>query len=194
MSGRSPIVAFVLMLVAGLLLGIWSAGRVLGSGAGPGATAHGPWIAWHKAGGIDADPYSLATFARRGDLPMTPGEGLALFAATDSGGAPLRSSCRYELHGTFPQSRAWTLTAYRTDGRLVASPSGRTGFTSAEALVEGGETRVSLSPEPAAGNWLPLAGDGRMILALRFYDTALSAAGAAIDAQRLPAIRRLGCP
>ncbi len=194
MSGRSPIVAFVLMLVAGLLLGLWSAGRVLGSASAPGATTHGPWIAWHKAGGADADPYSLAAFARRGDVPMAPGEGLTLFAARDSDDRPLRTACRYELRGTFPPSRAWTLTAYRRDGRLAASPSGRTGFTSAEALTEDGAVAVALSPEPAAGNWLPLAGDEPMILALRFYDTALSAAGAAIDTRRLPTIRRLGCP
>ncbi len=194
MSGRSPVVAFVLMLVAGLILGLWSAGQVLGSGGVPGATSHGPWIAWHKAGGADADPYSLATFARRGDVPMAPGEGLALFATRDSDGSDLRTACRYELRGTFPPSRAWTLTAYRADGRLAASPSGRTGFTSAEALVEDGSIVVVLSPEPAAGNWMPLVGDEPMVLALRFYDTALSAAGAAIDARRLPALRRLGCP
>jgi hypothetical protein len=194
MAGRSPIVAFVLMLVAGLVIGLWSAGRVLGSRTAPGATSHGPWVAWHKAGGADADPYSLAAFARRGDVPMAPGEGLALFAARDSDGGRLRTACRYELRGAFPPSRAWTLTAYRADGRLAASPSGRTGFTSAEALVEDGAIAIALSPEPASGNWLPLAGDEPMILALRFYDTALSAAGAAIDDGRLPVIRRLGCP
>ena len=198
MSGRSPgaasIVAFVLMLAGGLLIGLWTAGSVLGSGHGPGSTLHGPWIAWHKAGNADADPYSLAAFARRGDIPMAPGEGLALFADRDSGGGRLRSACRYEIAGAMPQSRAWTLTAYRPDGRLIASPSGRTGFNSAEALVDGGAVSITLSSDPAPGNWMPLAGDGSLILTLRLYDTPLSAAGAAIDARRLPEIRRLGCP
>jgi len=194
MSGRAPIAAFVLMLASGLVLGLWTAGRVLESSAVPGATAHGPWTAWHKAGAADADPYSLAVFARRSDIPMTPGEGVAFFAKRDGDGAVLRSDCRYEVSGDFPPARAWTLTAYRADGRLAEGPAGRSGFTSGEALVDGGAVKLTLSPEPAPGNWLPLKGREAMVLALRFYETPLSAIGAALDPRRLPSLRRLGCP
>lgn len=193
MAGRSAILAFVAMLALGLAGGVWSAYRVLASGAAPGSSAYGPWIAWHRAGAPDADPYSLAATARRGDIPMALGEGLAFFASRDGDDGLLWTGCDYEVAGAFPPARAWTLTLYRTDGRLIAGPSGRSAFTSAEALTESERVAVRLSPRPQPGNWLPLPADGRFVLALRFYDTPLSAVAAALDARRLPSLRRLGC-
>lgn len=216
---RAPaIAALALMLACGLAIGLWSSWLALSSGAGPGSIAYGPWLTWHKAGGADADPYSLAVVARRGDLPMAPAEGVAFFASRDQQGANLVTRCRYELAGAFPAARAWTLTAYRADGRLLQGPSGRSGFTSAEALVDvppseqgragsrpadgnpttagaaaAGRVAIALSAEPTAGNWLPLGGDERFILALRLYETPLSASVATLDAGGLPTIRRLGC-
>jgi hypothetical protein len=193
MAGRFPIAALALMLASGLALGLWSSWRVLASGAGPGSVSYGPWTVWPRAGAADADPYSLATFSRRGDIPMTPGEGLAFFAARDSDGSGLRSGCRYLVAGALPPARAWTLTAYAPDGGLLTGPSGRSGFTAAEALVEDGRIAIAISPEPRPGNWLPLAGDRRFVLALRLYETPVSGAATSMDAMRLPAIERQGC-
>ena len=126
----SSIFAFVLMLASGLALGVWLTTRVLDGGATPGALRYGPWILWPKAGAPDADPYSLAVFARRGDVPMSPAEGLAFFSSRDSAGDVLRGSCTYEIQGQLPQARAWTLTIYKPDGRLLVGQNALLiGFT-----------------------------------------------------------------
>jgi hypothetical protein len=189
----SSIFAFVLMLASGLALGVWFTTRVLDGGRTPGTMRYGAWILWPKAGAPDADPYSLAVFARRGDVPMSPAEGLAFFSSRDSAGDTLRGSCTYEIQGVFPQARAWTLSIYRPDGRLLVGPSGRSGFTSSEALVEGSQVRILLSAQPQAGNWLPVAATDSPVLALRLYETPLSAVASALDSARLPEIRRIGC-
>jgi hypothetical protein len=189
----SSIFAFLLMLASGLALGVWLTTRVLDGGATPGTMRYGAWILWPKAGAPDADPYSLAVFARRGDVPMSPAEGLAFFSSRDSAGDALRGSCTYEIHGIFPQARAWTLTTYKPDGQLLVGPSGRSGFTSAEALVEGAQVRILLSAQPQPGNWLPVVTGDSPVLALRLYETPLSAVASALDSARLPEIRRIGC-
>jgi hypothetical protein len=131
--------------------------------------------------------------ARRGDIPMTPAEGLTFFASRDDQGGALDTACHYEISGTFPPTRAWTITVYTPDGRLRRGPSGRSGFTSAEALSNGARLAIQLSAAPQPGNWVPLTIDGRMVVALRLYDTPLSAITAAPDAGRLPSIRRVAC-
>lgn len=181
------------MLASGLAVGVWVTTRVLDGGATPGAMRYGAWVLWPKAGAPDADPYSLAVFARRGDVPMSPAEGLAFFASGDTAGNTLRGSCTYEIQGQFPQARAWTLTIYQPDGQLLVGPSGRSGFTSAEALVEGAQVRILLSSQPQPGNWLPVAASDSPVLALRLYETPLSAVASALDSARLPEVRRIGC-
>jgi hypothetical protein len=189
----SSIIGLIAMLVAGLLLGVTATSRVLDSGSAPGSLRYGPWNVWPKAGAPDADPYSLAVHARRGEAPMTPGEGLAFFASRDAAGDELNGGCSYEIAGVFPQARAWTLTLYRPDGRLLVGPSGRGAFSSAEALVDGTQVRLRLSPQPQPGNWLPLPGKDAIVVALRFYETPLSAVAAALDTARLPGLVKTGC-
>ncbi|MCA3564625.1 MAG: DUF1214 domain-containing protein [Methylocystis sp.] len=194
MKRISTTIAFVLMLAAGLAGGIALTWAVLDRWLAPGMTRHGRWVAWMKAGAPDADPYSLASMARRGEIPMTPSEGLAFFASRDDGGSELDAACHYEIAGAFPPARAWTLTIYTPDGRVRRGPSGRSGFTSAEALSDGSRVAIQLSAAPQPGNWIPLAAGGRMVAALRLYDTPLSAETAAPGAGRLPSIRRVTCP
>jgi hypothetical protein len=189
----SSILSFVAMLIVGLLGGVFATSAVLDSAHPPGSLRLGPWVAWHKAGTAEADPYSLAVHARRGDIPMTPVEGLAFFATEDSAGARLRAACSYLISGAFPQARAWTLTVYGLDGRPLAGPTGRSGFNSSEALVEGTEVAIALSAQPRPGNWLPLSGTEPFVVALRLYETPLSAAAEAIDPRRLPTLRGTGC-
>ena len=49
-----------------------------------GAVTAGAWTAWPTAGSADADPYSLATLARTGEVPLGAGEGIAFTAEDDS--------------------------------------------------------------------------------------------------------------
>ena len=181
------------MLVLGLVGGSVITWNVLGSVRLPGTVSYGPWVVWPKAGTLDADPYSRAFFAKRGDIPMTPAEGLAFFAFNDQSGEALRGQCHYRIAGAFPTARAWTLAVYRLDGRIVTNPAGRMAFTSAEAIVEDGITRIALSTTPEPGNWLPVTDKERFVLALRFYDTPLSAIASVLEATKLPTFERLGC-
>jgi hypothetical protein len=189
----SSILALVLMLALGLAGGVYLTTIVLDWQRIPGSVRYGPWVAWPKAGAQDADPYSRAVFARRGDIPMAPVEGVTFFASQDETGDDLKSRCQYEVKGVFPQARAWTLSVYGPDGRLRPGASGRSAITSAESLVDGQQVTVSLSNEPKPGNWLPLGGDQALVVALRFYETPLSAVAAGLDRSRLPSLRRIGC-
>jgi hypothetical protein len=190
----ASIFAFAAMLLLGLAGGLFATSRALTAARPVGALQYGSWVAWPAAGAANSDPYSLAFFARRGDIPMTPVEGLAFFASRDSDGALLEARCSYAITGVFPPARTWTLFAYRPDGSLIASPGGRPGFTSAETVLDGSGMRIALSALPQTGNWLPLPADGTFVLVLRFYDTPLSAVASVLDSNRLPILRRAGCP
>jgi hypothetical protein len=190
----SSIFAFVAMLACGLIGGIYLTTVVLDWQRAPGSVRYGPWVAWPKAGAQDADPYSRAVFARRGDIPMAPVEGLTFFASQDDNGDDLTARCQYEVSGAFPQARAWTLSVYGQDGRLHPGLSGRSAMNSTEALVERQQVTISLSAEPKPGNWLPLASDQKLVVALRLYETPLSAVAAGLDRSRLPTLKRTGCP
>jgi hypothetical protein len=176
-------------VVAGLLLTLG-----VTSGGGPGAVTAGPWITWPRGGAPDADPYTRAILARRGELPMGLGEGLAFMARTDSGGYPLSGVCTYRVRGPMPAGRNWTLAAYDSRGRLMPNPSGRHGLTSSEAVRDAeGTVAVTVAPFPAGGNWLPVGQTGEIVLILRLYETPLTAAAGGLVAADLPEIVQEGC-
>jgi hypothetical protein len=179
-------------LLAGLAGGIALSAGLLGAGEAPGVVHVGPWKMWPRAGAPDADPYARAHFARSGEVPLSPAEGLALHADSDSSGRPLRGACSYRIAGRIPQARIWTLAAYAPDGSLAPNPAGRFVLTAAEA-VGGGAGSIAVSREPQPGDWLPIGDLGRFVLVLRLYDTPLSALSSALDPDIAPRIERLGC-
>jgi hypothetical protein len=189
----SSIALLSLTPVVGLVGGYLLTQRLMWPDVIPGAIRYGAWHVWPRAGAPDADPYSRAVIARRGDVPMSPAEGLALFADRDSDGRPLVGSCDYEVIGAFPAARAWTMSIFSRDGRLLTGRSGRAVLTSAEAVADRAGYRILLSRDPQPGNWLPLDEAIRITMALRFYETPLSAVASALDATRLPQVRRLRC-
>lgn len=191
MRGITGILATLVALATGLMGGIWLTSSLLQAGHVPGAWRAGPWLIWPRAGAPDADPYTRAFFARRGEIAMAPAEGLALHATGDGSGAAFSARCSYRIAGRMPPARAWTITVYRPDGTLAETAARRSGLTSAEAV--GGDMEIRLAAEPAPGNWVPLPPDGRFAVVLRLYDTPLAAIAAGIDADRVPAIERLAC-
>ena len=158
-----------------------------------GAQKYGVWVTWSANNGNDFDPYSRAYFARHGVTPITPLEGIALFASEDREGRVLNSRCTYEIAGSFPVARAWTLFIYEPSGAVITNESLRSGFTSSEVIQEGGGTRITISPEPQPGNWLPMKDDKTFVLVFRFYDSPLSTVGSVLDLERLPTLVRTGC-
>jgi hypothetical protein len=159
-----------------------------------GAIHAGGWTAWPSAGSADADPYSLATLARDGEVPLGEGEGIAFTADTDTDGAPLSGTCSYELAGQTPAARLWTLTAYDADGRLMLNAPRRQGFHSREIVRRtDGSFAIEISSQVKPGNWLPVAPVSRIKLVLRLYDTPLTT-GSRIADLAMPAIRKVSCP
>ena len=120
---------------------------------------------------MDIDPYSRASVARSGRLPMGLGDGVSFVAATDDDGHPLDGRCDVLINGTTPQARFWTLTLYDPDGQFVANSLNRHGFTSQELIRKSdGTFAIAVAPRARPGNWLPTGGAERYMLALRLYD------------------------
>ncbi len=159
-----------------------------------GAVRIGPWVGWPQTGSRDVDPYARAVVARAGDLPLGLGEGLTFIARTDDTGAPLEGRCRYSLTGDVPQARAFTLTLYDVNGRLLPDAEARTSITSSE-LLRGADGRapVTLAAEASPGNWLRLPAEGGVSLVLRLYDTPVAATAGGRDARSMPSLTRLDC-
>ncbi|MGL4635854.1 MAG: DUF1214 domain-containing protein [Beijerinckiaceae bacterium] len=194
MTRLASILSVVVMLVLGLCLGLAITLKSLLSTSAPGSVSHASWVLWPKAGAPDPDPYSKAIHARRGDIPMAQGEGLALFAFKDAQRRPLSGNCRYEVSGVFPTARVWTIAAYHVDGRLIDNPAARHGITSAEAVLESGQTRIQIAAAAQPGNWLPVEKSSPFVLVLRFYETPLSAVASVLDWSRMPRLSVLDCP
>ncbi len=185
------LVLYTLLLALGLGLG--SAYLALNGDPPFGSLRVGPWTAWPKLGSPEADPYMRAIIARRGDVPLATGEGIALFTRVDSNGAALDSNCSYRIGSVAPAARLWTLTLYDEAGRLLASELGRSSFTSAE-IVRDADDRfaISLSRSLQPGNWLQLPPSGSFQAVLRLYDPP-GAVGTVLSESTFPAIERLGC-
>ena len=158
-----------------------------------GAVAVQQWTAWPRAGGPDADPYSVALLARTGEVPLGAGEGVAFTAEADDTGMPLTGRCSYLVAGQTPAARLWTLTGYDATGRLMANAARRSGFHSREIVRHpDGGIEIMVSTKASPGNWLPIARVDRFRLVFRLYDTPLTAGSGAADIV-MPRISRSGC-
>jgi hypothetical protein len=184
-------VVYALLLALGLGLG--SAYLALNGEPPFGSLRLGSWKVWPRLGSPEADPYMRAIIARRGDVPLATGEGVALTAQADSEGQALDSACSYRIGPVAPAARVWTLTLYDQEGHLLVSELGRSSFTSAE-IVRDAEDRftIVLSRTLQPGNWLQLPPSGPFRAVLRLYDPP-GAAGAILSESTFPSIERLGC-
>ena len=187
------LIDIVIGIVVAATIGISSAWFAVERGELFGAVSAGVWTAWPRVGSAETDPYTLATLARTGEVPLGAGEGLAFTATSDGSGQPLDGVCTYEIVGQTPPARLWTLTAYDNNGRLMVNAARRTGFHSREILrrVDGGFV-VAVSAAVQPGNWLPLGIVERFRLVLRLYDTPLTT-GSQIGDLTMPEIRRTSC-
>ena len=189
----STIAALIGAAAVALLLGLLVTSQVLASRFAPGTVRAAQWQFWPRAGAPDADPYSLAIHARRGDLPLAPSEGLALFATHDLSGSPLEGRCTYTVDGSVSSVRAWTLALYTPKGELIQSTSSAAALSSSMAALLPGQPLATLSPTIAAGNWLSAMHNQTFVIVLRLYDTSLTASAQGIDNARLPRVLRKGC-
>ncbi len=195
---RTPIGAYAkaaIVALAGVAIGL-AATYVSTAGVHLfGAAASGPWTAWPKTGAMEADPYARAAIARRAEVPLGNGEGVAFIARTDSAGAPLDGACDYVIEGQPPVARFWTLAVYTPSGRLIGEAPGRRELTSSDVLRgPNGEAAIVVAPTARAGNWLAAPKGRPFALALSLYDVAASPTRTSLEALALPTIRKGDCP
>jgi hypothetical protein len=185
----------LLALVLATVVGLGATYVTATRGTDLGTLTIGSWTARPKTGTSDIDPYSRATIARSGELPVGTGDGVAFLAAKDDRNRPLDGRCDVVVSGITPAARFWTMTLYDARGRLVANSLQRYGFTSQEIVRSAdGSFEVRVAARSRAGNWLPTGGIERYTLVLRLYDTPV---GVATRTQRdapMPAITTVGCP
>lgn len=187
-----PFRDLALAIVLAVTLGLASAAVAINQRANAGAASFGPWVARTGEAAGQADPYARAAAAATVDLPLGTAEGLAFVAAEDSERRTLDAGCSYTITGRALPARLWTLTAYDGAGLLMSNPSQRNGFHSRNLVrAPDGSFVIAVAASPQPGNWLPVSGDG-LLLVLRLYDTPLTT-GLAPDDLALPAIERGDC-
>lgn len=184
------------LLFLGLAAGLGLTRFAVGPGASYLVRNVEGWEFSHRAGSPEIDPYTRARLFSEGEMPLAAGEGYTLRRRADSDGVRLDSRCRYRLSSPFPTARYWTTTLTDKFGRPVVNLAGRSGFTSAEIVrSHDGAFTIEIGPDPLSGNWLPTSRSGEAFeLALRFYETPLSATATQFDARSIPILRRLECP
>ena len=185
----------LLALVLATAVGLGSTWITATRGTDLGTLTIGAWTARPKIGTAEINPYSRASIARSGELPVGTGDGIAFTANADDNKKPLDGRCDIVVSGVTPAARFWTLTLYDTKGHLIANALQRYGFTSEEVVRNvDGSFAIHLAARARAGNWLPTGGVNRYQLMLRLYDTPV---GVATRTQRdapMPSIMTAGCP
>lgn len=163
-------------------------------GVNVGTITIGAWTARPKTGTSDIDPYSRASIARSGELPIGTGDGVTFSTTKDDAQRRLDGRCDVVVKGVTPAARFWTLTIYDMKGQLVANALQRYGFTSQEIVRESdGSFAIRISPRPRAGNWLPTAGLDHYFLVLRLYDTPVGVGTRTQKDAPMPSVTTVGC-
>jgi hypothetical protein len=185
----------IMVLAIAAVVGLGLTWMTATRGTDIGTLTIGAWTARPKIGTAEINPYSRASIARSGELPVGTGDGIAFTTTTDDNKRPLDGRCDVVVSGVTPAARFWTLTLYDTKGHLVANALQRYGFTSEEVVRNAdGSFAIRMAARARAGNWLPTGGVDRYQLMLRLYDTPV---GVATRTQRdapMPAIATVGCP
>ncbi|HEY3679104.1 MAG TPA: DUF1214 domain-containing protein [Bradyrhizobium sp.] len=185
----------LLALVIATAVGLGATWLTATRGTNFGTLKIGAWVARPKTGTADVDPYSRASIARAGDLPIGQGDGVAFLARTDDRNKPLDGRCDVVVSGVTPAARFWTLTLFDLKGHLVANSLQRYGFTSEEIIRSAdGTFEVRMASRSRAGNWLPTGGIERYALMLRLYDTPVGVATRTPRDAPMPKIATVGCP
>lgn len=191
---RLILITLVTLIIA-TIVGLGTTWMTATRGVNVGTIKIGAWTARPKTGTSDIDPYSRASVARSGELPVGTGDGVMFTATQDDAGRALDGRCDVVVKGVTPAARFWTMTIYDMKGRLVANSLQRYGFTSQE-IVRGsdGSFELRVTSRSRAGNWLPTGGLDRYMLALRLYDTPVGVGTRTQKDAPMPSISTVSCP
>ncbi|MEM7463566.1 MAG: DUF1214 domain-containing protein [Pseudomonadota bacterium] len=188
------IIFYIFLATCGIALGGVSAWYSIRHVHGFAAIDIGVWTAYPFAAADEIDPYTVARSVAEGTVPLGVSEGLAFETQTDDNGNVLSTDCDYDLEGTTPPSRLWTLVAYDEQGYpLKAAPGGSSSKYSGSVIrYPDGSFLISISARPKPGNWLSLVSGQTFRLVLRLYDTSITS-NTDLLVPEMPAIRRLEC-
>ncbi|MBI3439018.1 MAG: DUF1214 domain-containing protein [Proteobacteria bacterium] len=113
------VLAWIVAIVAGLVLGGASAWAALTLGVSSFSSHYGAWSLNRAAGSTAAGPYTRAIIARYGLLALSSREALYFNLDHDEHGQPLSESCIYDLTGNAIATRWWSVTLYANDSYLA---------------------------------------------------------------------------
>lgn len=190
---RVPLlVALALSITFGV--GILSAVSALKATVGFGSISLGPWVAFPNAQTADTDPYAKAHRARTGKLLYGGAEGLQFTAAKDDTGATLTTACSYDIVGTTPSARFWTLYSATTSDTPLRATSDLPGALNAWTVLRKPDTSfvIHVSPSARPDNWLAVPRAGAFKLVLTLLDTPAAGSSGVIDLA-MPKIVKTGC-
>ncbi|MEM7424868.1 MAG: DUF1214 domain-containing protein [Pseudomonadota bacterium] len=190
----TPFIKVLIFLGIGSALGYFSAHWIIAGDVGPLTIRNSGWTLWSKAGLHDADPYTKAHFALRGELPLSGFEEMTFKASADEAGVELNTGCRYLLSSPPVPSRAWSLTASRPTGEPFTVASRRTSFSRDNIVrLRNGNFRVEVSATASPGNWLPISvDDANFILTLSMFNPDREIIEDPARA-KLPVIKQINC-
>mgnify|MGYP003641372830 CR=1 FL=1 len=190
---RLPVLVLLTLAIA-FGGGAWSAARMLKATSGFGAIELGAWSAYPELQTSNADPFARAHRAGDGHILLGRAEGLVFTALTDETGAALSGRCAYEISGTTPPARFWTLRVADAGGAPVLSPplfpDSLNSWTTLRRTDGSFSIRVNATPE--TGNWIRLDTQAGVSFILTLIDTPTAASASMVDLD-MPAITRIGC-
>ncbi len=184
----------------GLAVGASLAVYRMRGGLAAGQVTNGPWATAKTYGTKDADALTRARVALSGLLALPAKEAMYFTAKTDSDGRLLNGRCTYILNNWPVPARWWSITAYDSNGRLIASPTSRYSVGGILSFPGMHTKSVLVGPKPMAlSKPVPLwmfVDTGRTTtfeLTLRAYHPAPSMMSAPEGEHLLPSIARLSC-
>lgn len=190
---RLPVLVLLTLAIA-FGGGAWSASWMLKATSGFGSIELGSWSAYPALQTASADPFAKAHRAGDGRILLGRAEGLVFTARTDETGAALSGKCAYEISGTTPPSRFWTLRIADAAGAPVTSPPGFPASLNSWTVLrrsDGGFTiRMNSTPEP--GNWIRLDTQTGVSFILTLIDTPTAASANMVELD-MPDITLIGC-
>ena len=190
---RLPVLVFLTLAIA-FGGGAWSASWMLQATSGFGAIELGAWSAYPELQTESADPFARAHRAGDGHILLGRAEGLVFTAETDETGTVLSGRCAYEVSGTTPPARFWTLRIADAAGMPVATqprfPDSLNSWTTLRHTDGSFSIKLNAAPEP--GNWIRLDAPGAVSLVLTLIDTPTAASANMADLD-MPDITRIGC-
>jgi hypothetical protein len=189
----SGLVKFAAIAIGAAFCGVYSAQALQDGQYGWLKQSVASWESWPSAGSASVDPYTRAHFVAVQRLPISRFETLEFETTNSSDGEELDAGCTYSITGRLPPMRRWSLSAYAIDQAAASAATGNNSLTSVQATyLPDGRIVITLSPNPASGNWLSPNGVGEQRLLLRFFNSTQRVSGRILP-DDLPRVERTGC-